>query len=670
MNSSFREQIEYRDDLIARTLSKRIDNMIQSMVNDTRVISAYVLKESETDRKFYLSEMERIAAQQPLYLSIQTFNEGGKLLTKIPDVVSPEPFSFDHIRTYISWSKTYYISDMITLLDGRKTFAITYPAIDDNGVYKGGVIAFVNLNVLSDYLKELKIRELGVNAIIDRQGSIIGHSNVELINSSLKDHPIGNYLQKERYGMWEGQLFNEKMIVAYRPLSKGGFGLIMGEPTEQAMKSSRQVTTLLLQGFIIVLLIAVALTVFGTSRVVKPILRLIKQVKEYNQNKRRNFDPIQTRDEIEELSRTMGQMAAELRDKERRLFYTLESIPYCVITTDKDGRITSFNRGAEELTLFKREEVIGKSIIDLPFKENKEEFVSWKTLQEGKEFDEVESYIFDKDKKKHEVRIYSSLFRGEDHQLIGAILVIRDVSEVKKLEEYLRQSERLASLGQLTAGIAHEIKNPLSIIQAAAEAILLELKELKVESGFVSELIHDILETSDRMDELLADFLKLSKGEENDTKEVTNVVAILDELLHHLRKKITDQEITVSRHYEVKKAFVYANKNRLTQVFLNILLNGIQAMEQGGILSIRVKGNERNWEVEIEDTGKGIAPTKLQWIFNPFFSTKREGTGLGLSIAYEIIMQHDGKIWATSTETVGTILFVQLPKVTREGDSL
>lgn len=189
MEGSFSDQIAYRDELIARTLSKRISDIIQSMTSDLRVASAYVLKVTEKNRDFYLSEMERMVVQQPLYLSIQAFNSEGKIVVKVPDAVSLDAKSFEDMHNYLSWSKTYYISDMITLEDGRKSIAIAYPSIDENGMYKGGVVAFVNLQMLSEYLKELKIGELGVNAIIDRNGTIIGHSELETIGFSLKNTP-------------------------------------------------------------------------------------------------------------------------------------------------------------------------------------------------------------------------------------------------------------------------------------------------------------------------------------------------------------------------------------------------------------------------------------------------------------------------------------------------
>ena len=155
--------------------------------------------------------------------------------------------------------------------------------------------------------------------------------------------------------------------------------------------------------------------------------------------------------------------------------------------------------------------------------------------------------------------------------------------------------------------------------------------------------------------------MSLSTDADRDNKQEVNLVPILDELILLLRNKFSAQEIKLRRRYETETAYVLGNRNRLVQVFLNILLNSLQAMEDGGCLSILLQKEETSWEISFDDTGKGIPAAKMQWIFNPFFSTKGEGTGLGLSIAYEVISEHEGKIWATSTEGVGTTLYVQLP---------
>lgn len=657
MKESMRKEIENRNELLARSISSKTSFLFEKMVNDTRVISEFVKEDAYNNQELYVSEIERVLTKNPFYLFINVVDENEHAIATIPNVHSSSA-SMHQIIDRLKWSKTHYISNLITLDDGRRTIAIAYPLLNDKGDYKGAVISYVNLHVISEYLKQVKIGLEGINALVDRKGVILAHTNESFIGQQISDHPLGEFLEKERVGVWEGSIFGKYMLMAYRPIQAGSYGLIVGETIRQALAPTVQIQKLLLQGFIIVLLITILLTILGTSRVVRPIIHLIKQARIYKEGKKSHYEPLKTGDELEELSVTMDEMAKELQSKEQRLFYILESIPYGVITIDKDGKIMTFNKGAEKLTLFHREEAIGKLLIDLPLKKSIDDFIAWKTIKEGKQINELESYIYDKSGKKHVIRIYSSLFTGEDKKIIGAIIILRDVSEIKKLEEYLKQTERLAALGQLTAGIAHEIKNPLSIIQAAAEAIQLDIKD----TSFVNEMADDILETTDRLNHLLTEFLKMAKGEEKENLVPTNVVQVLNELLSLLKNQLNDKNIHVLQSYDSEQVMIMANPNKITQVFLNIILNSIQAMPEGGNLMIRIVDQEQSWVIEMEDTGIGIPPSKLEWIFTPFYTTKKEGTGLGLAIAYEIISQHNGKISASSDED-GTTITVQFPKI-------
>jgi PAS domain S-box-containing protein len=665
LNNSMREQIEYRNNLMSKTISKKTSFMFEKMVDETRIMSEFILQEFKSEGEVYTSEMDRLVTNNPLYLFIHAVDLNGNPFMTIPNVHYSSSSYVKTILERLEWSRSYYISNVITLYDGRKTIAIAYPLINEENEYIGAVIGYVNLSVLSEYLNQEKIGTEGVNALIDRNGIIIAHSEEKYIQQPLLQNELSSYLKKDRFGIWVGELFNQKLLISYRPIETGDFGLIVGESIEQAFTPSRQVQSSLFKSFLVVVMITIILTVIGTSRVVKPITHLIQQAREYKDGKRSNFDIIYTGDELEALGHTLDEMAKELKLKEQRLFYILESIPYGVITTDKDGKVVTFNKGAEELTLYEREEVIGNYIVNIPLKESREEFITWKTLMEGKEFNEYETYIIDKYGIRHDVRLYSSLFSGEDQTIVGAIVILRDVSEIKKLEEFLKQSERLAALGQLTAGIAHEIKNPLSIIQAAAEAIQLELQDRKDE--VIHELTEDILETLDRMNDLLVDFLKLAKEQKELKKERVNLIQLLDDLLSLLKNKFAEQNIQVIREYEIDKAIINVNESKMIQVFLNIIVNSLDAMKNTGILQIRVKekGN-LYYEIDIEDTGGGICKSELKWIFNPFYTTKKQGTGLGLSIAHEIITQHNGGIRASVTDK-GMIFTIQLPKDT-EGD--
>lgn len=662
MNTSVRSQIEYRDELIAKTLGTQIEVVLENAINDMRQISPVVDTLDTSNKTIYQTEIEKIISHDPLFLFIEVYKENDQRL-RIPDIAFHGQVRNNFILERLSWSKTYYISNMITLPDGRKTIAIAYPSLNNNGDFGGAVIAYLNLQILSDQIEKFSIGKEGMNAIVDKNGAIIAHSNKSFIGKSINNHEIGSYLKKERFGIWNGPIFNEQMVVSYRPLLMGRVSLIVSESISQAMEPARYVQLLLIQGFIIVFIIALALALLGALRVVRPVHMLIKQVQEYKENKRKTFHKVKTNDELEELSIVLSVMATALREKERSLFYILESIPYSVITTDKDGRILTFNKGAENLTLFKREEVVGSLIFDIPIKKDIREFILLKTLQEGKSVDEAESYILDKNQQVHDVRIYSSMLKGEDNEYIGSIIVIRDVSEIKKLEEYVKQSERLASLGQLTAGIAHEIKNPLSIIQAAAEAIRLELEDTNdLDIKIIDELSGDIIESTDRMNKLLTNFLKLTKNEEHQVIKIFDLIQITDELMNLLRKKFIDQDIKVHVDYEIDQALVLGDKHKFSQALLNLLINSLQAMQEGGVLNIKLTGAETYWQLQVSDTGEGIPMHKLKWIFNPFYSTKPEGTGLGLSIAHEIITQHGGKLWADSTVGQGTTLSIQLPK--------
>lgn len=673
LESNVEQEVSYRDALLAKTMSKQMETLFNSMMNEIRMVTNYVSTSSQNEHDFFYAEMQRIIINNPLYLYVEAFDKHGHLLTRVPDIELDTTSELKAIQERLSWSKTRYISNLVSV-NQKEAVIISYPALNKHGDYVGGVAAFIKLNALSDFLNDLKVGDEGFLLLVDREGTIIAHSDPSMIGQSLTDHPLYDHIYKERYGIWQGDLFNEKMIVAYRPLPVGGIGLIAGETVNQALAPSNQVKSLLLQGFVIVLLLTVGLVLMGTSKILKPILQLIGQARAYKEGRRKQFDLTRHNNELDELTKVMGQMAQELSDKERRLFYILESIPYCVFTTDNTGRITTFNKSAEELLLFRKEEVIGKLVIELPIKENVEDFFSWKTLKQGVEFNEVESYIFDKNKKRYDVKLYSSIFRDEDDQPIGAILVMRDVSEIKKFEEYLRQSERLAALGQLTAGVAHEIKNPLSIIQAAAEAAELELKDGNLNPTATLELISDILETTDRMNGLLLQFLALSKESDTEVEKTTvSLKSVLGEILHLLRNKFQDQNIKVKHFTESDHPYVYGDRNQLIQVFLNIILNSMQAMENGGYMDVRIRDKESDWEVQVSDTGEGIASSELHRIFNPFFSTKRDGTGLGLAVAHEIINQHNGKLWAESIEDEGTTLTIHLPKevgIHDENDSI
>ncbi|SDI37573.1 PAS domain S-box-containing protein [Alteribacillus bidgolensis] len=669
LNHSIRERIDERNELMAKTLASHTDAAFQQIVSEINNVSPNELN-SEKEVEDLHEELSELVLENIFFSYVQVFNEDGKRLISVPENYFFRDEDLDKIRKRLHWSKTYYISDLITLQNGTQTIAVSVPILNSDGEFKGGVSALIDLESLSTALSQVQIGQEGINALIDRNGRVIAHTDDSYIGKYLKNHQINDFLNRSRIGNWEGIIFAQKMLLAYRPILSSDFGLIVGETEKQAIVPIVTVQKVLIEGFLVVSLMAILFTIFGTISVVKPIHNLINQAKEYKDGKRRGFNLINTNDDLQDLSVTMDSMANELINKRKRLANILESIPYAVITTNQTGKILTFNKGAEKLLKCNRKEAVGKLLFNFQLECNKqEESVSWEKLLEGREFNEVEASLIDIEEKEHEVRIYSAEFKDEIRKKAGTLLIIRDVSEMKKLENYAKQSERLASLGQLTSGIAHEVKNPLSIIQAAAEGIQYETMDKKLNKDFIKELSDDILETTERMNMLLTDFLKMAKDDSEVVKDRINLVWIFDELLSLLRKKFDEQQITVISEYrKYDSAYVLSNESKLGQVFLNIILNSLQAMESGGELSIDIEDQGISWEIEIRDTGYGIPSSKVDWIFNPFYTTKKEGTGLGLSIAYEIITQQDGEISVKSKEGEGTTIYISLPKSLEEGE--
>jgi signal transduction histidine kinase len=233
----------------------------------------------------------------------------------------------------------------------------------------------------------------------------------------------------------------------------------------------------------------------------------------------------------------------------------------------------------------------------------------------------------------------------------------KTTADLRKTEAQLIRSEKLAALGQLAAGIAHEIRNPLTSINILIHSLT---------ENFPSENAHRedlqvIEEEIRRINEIVDQFLRFAKPA-SPLFEKTNLIPIFEEILQLLRPQIERGKIKVKKEFE-PLPLITVDKEQVKQVILNLLLNAVQAMPKGGHLTLRGQASESDrWiRLSIQDSGIGIPGEDLNKLFDPFFSTKEGGVGLGLSIAHRIIDQHHGKIEVESAPGKGTLLMVWLP---------
>lgn len=239
----------------------------------------------------------------------------------------------------------------------------------------------------------------------------------------------------------------------------------------------------------------------------------------------------------------------------------------------------------------------------------------------------------------------------------GEVIIDRKAEEQKRLVDKLHQSERMATLGEMIASVSHEIKNPLGIIRSTAD--LLEKKVVKFDPQ--NQLASVIKEEADRLNRIVTEFLDFARPQVPRVHPV-RIETILEKTLNFLEPELARRIITVQKNFTSKPQTIPADQDLLYRAFLNILLNAIQAMADGGTIEVKVGYDSRSVEIEIKDTGAGLSREEQAKAFQPFFTTKEKGSGLGLPIVKNIIEAHKGSIRLVNSETGGATVVITLPR--------
>lgn len=340
--------------------------------------------------------------------------------------------------------------------------------------------------------------------------------------------------------------------------------------------------------------------------------------------------------------------------------FVLESIKSGVFAIDQECRVTMFNRVAEEVTGFRREEVTGRHIDEVfpgrePFYR-----LARNCLEKG---DEVRNLVQSWRLNEREVRLLtdSSLLRDPDGNPIGAVVVFRDVTELLRLRERVARAEKLAAVGQLAAGAAHEIRNPLTSVRGFVQMLNSRFQS----SGRQDEerLSGVILAEIDRIASLLRDFLQLAKPPERTISSI-DIRKVINSTIHLIQNDARAIPVEIRKELAGDLPDIPVDRERIRQVLLNLFRNALQAMEGGGVLAVRAALADDGASVlmEVEDNGPGIASENLRRVFDPFFTTKADGTGLGLAICQRIVADHGGDIQVWSEPGRGTRVRVYLPR--------
>lgn len=346
-----------------------------------------------------------------------------------------------------------------------------------------------------------------------------------------------------------------------------------------------------------------------------------------------------------------------LQDTRALAAEVVSNLPAALLVLDPQGRISLANESAERLLGKRHSDLVGRFGLEaLPSELSGLLTGTGAARQIERELDAAIP-----GRGRVPVSASVSGITTEDGHRVGTVLILRDLSEIRQLQEEVRRREKLAAVGRLAAGVAHEIRNPLSSIKGFATYF----GSLFEEGSENKESAHIMIREVDRLNRVITELLEYTRPLE--IKPVP--VDAADLVAHSLRLVREDARVSGIEVRYVPSGLVPArlDPDRISQALLNLLLNAIQAMDTGGLLEVDITRNNGGLAISIRDTGKGIAREDLGRIFDPYFTTKPKGTGLGLAIVQKIIESHGGEISVESEPGKGSTFTITLPAEAGQG---
>jgi two-component system sensor histidine kinase PilS (NtrC family) len=335
----------------------------------------------------------------------------------------------------------------------------------------------------------------------------------------------------------------------------------------------------------------------------------------------------------------------------------VESVDTGVMTINLQGTIKTFNRAAEEITGFPLAHVENRPLGDI-FPEFAPAFNAGIIKEQAKS--RMEVIIKGKSQKNIHLGCSISPLKDKNDKQIGSILIFQDLTEIKLMEENLEKSKRLVMIGEMAAGLAHEMRNPLASITGSIQLLRQSLNLEDTDE----RLMQIILRGKDQLDSFVHDFLLLARPIPV-TRELIAINEIMENVLENIRLSNEWRDGIIVNCTFAEKMTAFANREQIRQVIYNLVLNAVQAMTEGGVLSVAAQSKKQQdregIEIRITDTGCGIEEKNLKDIFEPFYTNKDKGTGLGLTIVGRIVDGYGGRIKIESSINKGTSCSLWLP---------
>ena len=358
----------------------------------------------------------------------------------------------------------------------------------------------------------------------------------------------------------------------------------------------------------------------------------------------------------EELEEKVQERTLEIQRTKLYLENLLENANDVIYTLDNDQCFTYVNNKVENWG-YQKEALLGRPFLSLLSKRHRgrrlKEILNVHVKQEY----EVE--VISGTGETRSVLVSVSPLRNDKDAVVGALGIARDITDRKSMEQHIRNTERLASVGKLAAGVAHEINNPLGGILNC----LYNIRKGTLALGRQEEYLMYMEDGLRRAQKIVRQLLDFSQQREPEFV-MSEINVLIDRVLVLTNHAIVEKSLQLEKHFAPDLPSLYVDPYMIEQVVTNLLLNAIQATQQGGMITLRTQLVGETCEIEVADTGSGISAEVRPHIFDPFFTTKRtgEGTGLGLSVSLGIVERHGGELSVESEEGQGTVFTIKLPR--------
>ena len=584
----------------------------------------------------------------------------------------------------IVYATDFYISDDLKIPTLAISNIVTARA---TGLPLGVLVNRYKDDMLNSLLSEegAAIGKTGKAYIVNKDGLLLTIPNFVkdktkkyevILKESVSTRPVTRAQTegKETLGIYKDP--NGKSVLGASLINKEkGWITIAEKDTLEAFAALRFLTIVIVSIAVVSIVIVILLSFLISDKITEPILKITQVAGKVAQGDFEAMIKYVSKDELGILVKDFNQMIQDLRRQRTQLLLDKEYINSIItdmldslIVIDQNSIIKTVNKATLDLLGYKEGELLGKPLEDvfeeeaLPFKGE-----GLKKLIEDGFIRNYETAYKTKTNENVPVSLSGSVMykQGKDFkEVIGIINVAHDMREIKELHSELLQCDKLASLGTLAAGVAHEIKNPLAII---IQGLAFLKSSIPAGDAIAIDTVERIERASMRAANIVRDLLSFSR-QSPPALEGQDIVSVIEETLPLVEHQIRLKNIKVIRHFSPDLPLVKVDSNQIKQAFINIILNAVDAMPQAGTITIetekpKAQAAGNTVKIRLSDTGCGIPEENLQKVFDPFFSTKQKqgGTGLGLSVTKGIIEGHSGTVEIESRLGFGTTVIVGLP---------